>query len=874
MSKKEKKPKKEKSGSSFFSNLNADSTIEYGFAEKNPKSKWSKWIISGLVLGVTATGVIVPWTMSSCTLSLSKPYGKNDGVYVYIDPITGQEVSVTWEEFEKRINSMKPSSSIFDKWDEVFYNSTLEEMYNQEREAFLKFKAIYTKLHNAEPVVANFGSDLSVSYQDIEKEQKEILETNKKNFQKSINTNSWIDSWISELQTNSIYGPQTGSGMSVTQLETKALEFMITSKIKSSALARYTGVSINSTSWTFKDLSFARQDPTIGGDIEYTTYENNEGEKTKITKSEAIKIWRSYLTDIKDNAGSIDTSVAANVIVYNNDDSKVAVFESKSYIPSYRNPITNDELLNVLNKNWNFALISSFKIPITPGETNISPFTISTETIQNLFKVQNIASTTTGNFVAMSQISHFKGANEINTSLTDISPSKLANIKDQMLINTFASTSSSEDSSTTRDSSSSEDSSTTSKNLGSSKLTTTINLLKSTQSSDSSSSSSESTTIDMFNVAALMSSDTGATSSTSLSDSIYSINQSNPFEIFMKLLFTIATSSSNTIDFSSYSYVEKNWNALNYGSKIASSEVTAFVKLLKENLNNTTFEFNSTKTPQQYNEILTTYTSALKENDLLFLGRILNCIMIGDTTNINLNYSSQVNSNKFGYWTLYKLSDTTYAHISTSEMTIFSKGFSTPTLADVRKMVVSDLIQTTSNTTTSESEGSTSSDSDSSTTTTSTLYYDVVNMFNNLNNDNLIIQIILSNVDNQQKFKDGIKEYYKEEDEATSQAQVDEIYENFVKIVNIQFDSSINSEISSLLSSISSSLTTLIDLNRFYDFGTMKDANGEEIVIFQTQTKYGNNSISKTKEEIDKLFINNIEYILTSKNSSLVKGGK
>ena len=40
MSKKEKKDKKkENKSSSFFSNLNTDSTIEYGYAEKNPKSK-------------------------------------------------------------------------------------------------------------------------------------------------------------------------------------------------------------------------------------------------------------------------------------------------------------------------------------------------------------------------------------------------------------------------------------------------------------------------------------------------------------------------------------------------------------------------------------------------------------------------------------------------------------------------------------------------------------------------------------------------------------------------------------------------------------------------------------------------------------------
>ena len=72
----------------------------------------------------------------------------------------------------------------------MFYSSVLKDLYNEERDAFLQFKAIYKKLHGQEPTITDFGTDLSSSYDDIRKEQRKILEDNKKNFQKAVDSSS------------------------------------------------------------------------------------------------------------------------------------------------------------------------------------------------------------------------------------------------------------------------------------------------------------------------------------------------------------------------------------------------------------------------------------------------------------------------------------------------------------------------------------------------------------------------------------------------------------------------------------------------------------------------------------------------------------
>ena len=100
---KNKDNKNKRSASSFFSNLNTDSSIEYGYAEKNPKSKWAKWTIAGAVLAVTTVGIAVPWSLSSCTVALNRPYASGEVLYTYKDPITNQQVEVTYQEFEETL---------------------------------------------------------------------------------------------------------------------------------------------------------------------------------------------------------------------------------------------------------------------------------------------------------------------------------------------------------------------------------------------------------------------------------------------------------------------------------------------------------------------------------------------------------------------------------------------------------------------------------------------------------------------------------------------------------------------------------------------------------------------------------------------------
>ena len=862
MAKKEKKEKgKKKNSSSFFSNLNTDSTIEYGFAQKNPKSKWAKWIIAGLVVGVTATGVAVPWAMSSCTLTINKPYADDRIMYTYIDPITKKEISVTYEEFANRINTIKPQATILEKWDEVFYNSVLKDLYNEEREAFLKFKAIYKKLHDGEPTISNFGADLSSSYEDIEKEQKEILEKNKKTFQKATDGSSWQEKWIKELQTNSIYGPQkSDSGVTALQLEKKALEYMVSEKIKTASLSRYNGVSIQTSNWTATDLNFANT-PSPSSTETYTTYKDNEGKEKQITVKEAVDIWSAYLTQVKVlSSGDADDSVGANVITYKDSNEKIAVFESKSYCVDYRNPLRNDRLLNIMNSNFKFGLVSSFSLGISLGESNSLAFSINLDTLKKFFSVKEERGVI-DKFVPFSQISNFKGATTISTSNDNKSNANyIQNSKDALLIKTF-----------------SEDSSST---LGSSKIVRTNTLISSSNSSSSSdssdsSSSSSDSSINMVNLSALLSSDAGITS-LDPSNSLFSISEINPLTTFANILMNINV-STNAIDFTSASWVEENWDRINYGKKSVSAAMVHLVKLLKENIDSNTYEYKGTISTNNYNQLLENALSNLGEDDFSLLGKLFNCIMVGKNKNVSINYSNNISDlDKIGYWTLYKLSEGTYMHLSSSTITIFSKNFEEITLQKLRQMVVSDLNQTVNNNSSSSTEESTREKSDSSKNTredsstessSSSLYYDVASMFSNINDSNLIILSLLEEPTNQEKFKEAIK-VYKNDD-----SEVDKIYNEFYQAVNIKFETTVNTSISSIISNVSETLTTLIDSKKFYDFATVVSDNGEELVAFQTQTKFGNDSLVKGKDKIDELFIQNIENVLLVDRTTR-KGGK
>ena len=845
---KEKKDKKQrKNSSSFFSNLNTDSTIEYGYAEKNPKSKWAKWTIAGLVGAATVTGIAVPWALSSCTVSLTKPYSNSEIMYTYIDPITKQEIAVSYGEFSERVNSIQATSTIFDQWDDVFYESVLESLYNEERDSFLKFKAIYEKLHGEKPTISNFGADLSSSFNDIEKEQWKILNDNKKSFEKATNKNqSWLDLWIKELQTNSIYGPQKAQegSRNVEALEKKAVAYMVTQQIKSSALARFKGASITTSNWNYKDYQFANNEPT-SNEI-YCSYKNNKGEEIQITKSQAQQVWRAYLTPNQN-------AVLPKNIEPNVNDTKVAVFETKSYSVDYRNPLANDSLINLIGSNFNLGLTSSFTLSgLAAGGSPESPFSISSDFIKNLFKVQNQNEyDQTSNFIAISQLSKFKGANCVSTSTDENDSNVVQNNKDNLLLKTF--------------NSDAKDDLATSKIAEiSSMLAASDSSSSSTQSDDSSSSSSS---INMLTLSALTSSLTGATSLDSTE--LFSINTTNPFDIFMKIIFALgkAGDQNNTIDLSvAPAYVQQNWNTLEYGSLEASSNLKQLAVFLTQYIDSSTYEFIGTQNASYYDNQLTTYADKLGDDDFTLLGLIMNSILIGDFSQIKQDYTNnQISANQIGFWTLYQLSAPdasndnigTYLYVSPSEVKVFSKNFNVATLEDFRKYALNDLNLTANN-----------SSSDSP-----TLIYDVSSIFSKLDNDNLIILNLLSDPNNVDAFKNAIQKY--KDEEPAIEETTDQIYNDFYNTVKLEFTSSVVSGYSDYLTDVSSSLTTLIDQKRVYDFATFENSNGEDIVVFQTQTLYGSNSIAQGKDVIDELFMNALQKLLTPKSlaTSKQKGG-
>lgn len=814
---KKQKDKTKKKSSPFFANLNVDSSIEYGFAETNPKSKKVKWVIGGLLLVAATIGISVPWAMSSCVIALNKPYDNPDIMYTYCDPILEKNIPVTYKEFADRVTNNKTNINVFNKWDDIFYESVLETLYNEEREAFNKFQAIYKKLHNKNPE-DSFGSNLKDTFDTVKIGQKKILEDNKISFQKT--GSNWLNDWLKELQTNSIYGPQQiesgATTSSIPSLEKKAIAYMTVQKIKNSALARYQGASITTTSWDYTDYDFANTNTT--DETEYAKYNLNDGTEKSISKKDAVATWKSYLTK------GLNVVQPKDIIIGTND-KKIAVFETKSYVPTYRNAIQNDTLVNLINNNFKIGLLSSISVAdIKPGSSNSSAFSINKDVLKKLFKIQNAnTQSAAANFVPYSQLSNYQGASTINTSNDPNHNDAVQNAKDSLLSKTF----------------NADD-----KTMGSSKLSEALSLVY----KDSS--------IDFFALSAFTSSSTGITS---LNDnkslfSIYSeATNSDPFKKFLTLLFTITT-NNNQLNFNNETTIKNNWDNLNYASTTASNKLVDFVKLLSSSLDTNNFTFKpDVINAGDFNTSLETRIDSLEDGDLEFLGKLLNCILIGDTTKIKSNYKSDVSKlNQVGYWTLYQLgngSSNTFMYVNTDGIKIFSKKYADFTLDDYKKMVMSDLNNTIN-----------ASGSDST-----NVYYDVSSLFGKLNNDNLIIKTLLAEEANVTKFKEGIKKQLKEENNTT--LNENDIYNEFIAYVNLQLNKNYTSTMKGVIENISTSLDTVQNSKRTYDFATNTE-NEQDILVFQTKDKYGNNSLLKTKAQIDDMFVANIINIFSPKSLS------
>ena len=953
---KEKRKRRKKTVSEFFSTLNTnkkESTTQLaaGDVVVNPKSKYAKWILGASVFALTVTGISVPWALSSCSIIEKKPFENGQVMYeIKIGDVTHQ---ITYKEFEDRANGYvaRDNQKIIDLTNS-FNASVIRNLYDEEHNAYLKFKAIIDQknkdLKKEETVgPETYGYDVSETSDKIQEKQKKALYDAKKTFQSTLGRN-WADKWLMELKTNPIYGFQDlkdQNGLSLEQIETKAIEFMTVQALKKPALARFEAADIVTDKWTKEDLNWTPSD-----DI---TYDDDAGNKQTVQKSDAQTFIKTFL----DTNANAKFSSATNIA----DANKLAVFETKSYIPEKRKP--NQLLKDVLPNFYNSAIVSSFDLAIKPGESNLSPFTFDKSVMINLFKItENPVSSLIGanKFAAILQISNYQGALLPETpaqpyaaapgASTGKDSLEVQRAKDeQLLLNLSGTTSSTPPEETTPPATTfaeGDDGSTEpapadpSKQLGSSKFKIFNDLLLGGEDSNDATRWS--------NVAALGSSATafGTTKAGQSADAqLFNAKESNPFNIFIDLLFSIkaegqqpkfdkttssgggsGSSSNDQNQPNDYSKREEFWKKINGVG--ASAAMVHFIDLLKkafnyagENAGSSPFAAAGTTDPSgitgikttlppSYNNELENAVNALSDADLAFLGKILTVSFADENARVNnvpgegivatpakpfqQAGGAQASTNDIndynlatGFWSLYKLSENTFLNVGTDGMKIFTRDVITEQSKDkIDKMILDDLTRSLD------------------TKTSSSLLYEVKNVYEKINNEDIIryellnkpktknkldaaanntsdnknallfkyklIKDLLPNVDvgefdEQGKFLDKLTN---QEDKKLINESFD-IFNNFVK-TNIT--ALFAEEESKALDKITDLLTSTIEKKKYYEFTTIQTPNKLTEIYWQ----YDPNNPYKPTTTLDDTTakytgITNIEKEFLQKYLKLVK---
>lgn len=955
---KEKRKRRKKTVSEFFSTLNTnkkESTTQLpaGDVVVNPKSKYAKWILGASVFALTVTGISVPWALSSCSIIEKKPFENGQVMYeIKIGDVTHQ---ITYKEFEDRANGYvaRDNQKIIDLTNS-FNASVIRNLYDEEHNAYLKFKAIIDQknkdLKKEETVgPETYGYDVSETSDKIQEKQKKALYDAKKTFQSTLGRN-WADKWLMELKTNPIYGFQDlkdQNGLSLEQIETKAIEFMTVQALKKPALARFEAADIVTDKWTKEDLSWK---PT--NDI---TYKDDSGKEITVQKSQVETFMQTFL-DTKANA---QFSSATNIA----DANKLAVFETKSYIPEKRKP--NQLLKDVLPNFYNSAIVSSFDLAIKPGESNLSPFTFDKSVMINLFKItENPVSSLIGanKFAAILQISNYQGAllPETTTGQPYAGAPGASSGKDslevqrakdeQLLLNLSGTTSSTPPEETTPPATTfaeGDDGSTEpapadpSKQLGSSKFKIFNDLLLGGEDSNDATRWS--------NVAALGSSATafGTTKAAAAQTDVQLFNakESNPFNIFIDLLFSIkaegqqpkfskssssggsgggsGSSNNDQNQPNDYSKREEFWKKINGVG--ASTAMVHFIDLLKkafsyagETGSSSPFATAGTTDPSgitgikntlppSYNNELENAVNALSDADLAFLGKILTVSFADENARVNnvpgegivatpakpfQQAGAATNNNAIndynlatGFWSLYKLSDNTFLNVGTDGMKIFTRDVITEQSKDkIDKMILDDLTRSLD------------------TKTSSSLLYEVKNVYEKINNEDIIryellnkpktknkldaaanndnknallfkyklIKDLLPNVD-VGEFDDRGDFLSKLTDEKDKQLINDsfDIFNNFVK-TNIT--ALFAEEESKALDKITDLLTTTIEKKKYYEFTTIQTPNKLTEIFWQNDpTKPYTPTTTLNDDNAKYTGITNIEKEFLQKYLKLVK---
>lgn len=896
---KDKKTRR-KSVSEFFSHLNTtnDSNNKPGEVVTNPKSKIVKWVFGGLVLTTSVLGISIPWSLSSCSIIAKKPIGNHEKMYSVM--LNGIEHSVWWKDFKDRVNSYQSSDSqeITDLTTSFNY-SVLKKLYNEERDAYLKFAAIinqkYSDQGKSDRVGATtFGFDVSKSFDDIRNVQKKELNKAKINFQKNVGSD-WLNKWASELATNPIYGMQNlenATTKSLSYLESKAIDYMTTVAIKEPALARFKSAEINTTQWTASDLAW-----TPSKEITYIDVNN---QSQTVTVDQAKQFISSFL---KINENAMNWS---NPSIENRN--KLVVFQTKSYIPQYRVP--NALLSEVLPNFYNSAVISSFDLAIKPGTNNFSAFTFDNSVITNLFKITTnpISSLVTPNgFAAITQISNFKGALSSWTSTDNGSSQQQTTLNDKQIAN---------DAQLIINLSGSDEESDASKTVGSSKLkilgdffTSSSDNSGSSSTKDSSSSSDSNSSTDATknaaNLVALTSDGSSYITSPPAPNpnptvddfQLFKARKQNPITTFLNLLFSIDTSTGRPVfatektnqpqtAITAPKYLEKYYNAIL--ASTAPTQTALLIELIKNN-----FEWNSTtksisvqnKIDGDYNSKLENIVKGFGTDDATYIGKLF-AISFIDATTAKVNYLEEFNSpttpiyqKTVGYWSLYELSNGTYLHINADGMKIFTRETLTSLNAKTKldQMIKSDLSRT-------------------ATDNAKPLMYDVASIYSKINDDNIINFSLLSDKKNKSLFTYKIYEETfnnKFANDSTKKPQPYDENETFLtKETNLtpkeisdiknkvnMFIAFTNANVASLISTndvngiknVGSIIDTMLNSKKYYDFATIKDTASGELQTYWQYDQLWNNTPTNTISDQKYLGLMNIRNLILNRTQNIIK---
>ncbi|MGL5592220.1 MAG: HinT-interacting membrane complex protein P80 [Metamycoplasmataceae bacterium] len=486
---KEKKVKKEKqpstnkkSFSQKITGINTTSEISYGNVVVNPKDKRVKWLFGVSIFSLLAIGIGVPLGMAGVQYIAAKPYLPETEVYPG-GPTVGDMVEENKDKEKIDRNAEKIETII------------VKKLYNEERDAFLRFEAFVnnTKYRDTSEKVGptTFGVDVSKSYDDVWKSQEKELNNAKRAIRESFPLD-WAKRWNDELKSDKYGNANT---------DKEAIDFLTKNKVKDAAFARFNTAEINTTSWTQADLSLqARQN---------ITYKNDAGEE-KIIPAGTQMFSSTFLDPNGDNIAipsDRDPVVPSSEV-------KIAVYQTKSYVLEERNPL--GRLPNLYNDYFKSVNISSVAIPFLQNESN-SEFELSV-TQDLLISLFTISRAENGDLVIpFNTISNFKGAN--TSSVLDKDSTRRA--YDKANINTLSQSSSDSETLSTRKPA------TTGSNLGSSQVSPLSTLIK-----------SEENEARAFHVAAI-----SAMTNPTADVGLFKAKEFNPINKFLESILTMTTST-------------------------------------------------------------------------------------------------------------------------------------------------------------------------------------------------------------------------------------------------------------------------------------------------------------------------------------------